>query len=103
MFIVGDGDGSDVENDNEDRGLTQAPGAETYDHGGTKHDILTEEPEQQVNESKQAMEDRKQTRRYHALLELITTEVGYLTDLRALVSVCLSRTPERLIFLSLSS
>lgn len=36
---------------------------------------------------KKAKEDRERTRRFHVLFQLLTTEVGYLVDLRALVSV----------------
>ncbi|PCH40801.1 hypothetical protein WOLCODRAFT_150832 [Wolfiporia cocos MD-104 SS10] len=36
---------------------------------------------------------RVRTRRYHALMELLATEAGYLTDLRALVTVYLEQLP----------
>lgn len=41
-----------------------------------------------VREQEKEKEKAERVRRYHALMELLTTEVGYLLDLRALVTVC---------------
>jgi hypothetical protein len=67
---VGDADGSDVDvdNDNECEG------------------VYVQE-KKLVVEERQEKEARGTLKQYHALLELVTTELGYLTDLRALVSV----------------
>lgn len=86
MFIVGDADGSDAENDRQGRNADVEAGSAE----GPKEETPMDEPEQQFDVSEREKEARKRTRRYHALLELITTEVGYLLDLRALVSVCVS-------------
>ena len=90
MFIVGDGDASDADNDIgiEDRNMTTNEDIENGSAESAKVETPTDEVEHQFDVLDKAMEDRKRARRYHALLELLTTEVGYLMDLRALVSVC---------------
>ena len=90
MFIVGDGDASDADNDIdiEDRNMATNEDIENGSAESAKVETPTDEVEHQFDVLDKAMEDRKRARRYHALLELLTTEVGYLMDLRALVSVC---------------
>lgn len=80
MFIVGDGDGDGDASDGEGEGSSGSgdvtPGVEP-----------AKEESDLDKEWRDEREGRRTTRRYHALLELVTTEVGYLMDLRALVSV----------------
>ncbi|KAI0340772.1 hypothetical protein BDW22DRAFT_347717 [Trametopsis cervina] len=78
MFIVGDAEGSDVDVDGELEN-------ELENEGGKR--------ESMVSTAEGEKEERRRARRYHALLELVTTEVGYLVDLRALVSIYLAQLP----------
>ncbi len=78
MFIVG-GDGSDGEGENENEIFVDAEA----ELGSDDVEVLEDQGERDSRER----DERKTARRYHALLELVTTEVGYLQDLRALVSV----------------
>ncbi|KIP01246.1 hypothetical protein PHLGIDRAFT_508477, partial [Phlebiopsis gigantea 11061_1 CR5-6] len=50
-------------------------------------------PQTQASDAPADDRTRAGARRHHALLELLTTEVGYLLDLRALVSVYLEQLP----------
>ncbi|OBZ70185.1 hypothetical protein A0H81_09694 [Grifola frondosa] len=55
-------------------------------------DSLQREQERAAERDRERQrEERARARRYHALLELLTTEVGYLTDLRALVTIYLDQ------------
>ncbi|KAH9948767.1 hypothetical protein B0H21DRAFT_689481 [Amylocystis lapponica] len=100
----GDGDGSDREEEHAGgSGESQSQGHGVESVLGALQQV--EEPEEILAEA--ALEEatfkpetgreteverlRAGTRRYHALMELLSTEVGYLMDLRALVSVYLEQ------------
>lgn len=76
MFTLGDGDTSDNECD----GLLES----TSKPETPPEEVRSPDDDERHLESKKAG-----VKRYHALLELLSTEVGYLLDLRALVSVSL--------------
>ena len=73
MFTLGDGDGDISDNDGEGSG-----------EGSSKAHTPSDEHE---SPSYPVENIPGGSRKYHALVELLTTEVGYLLDLRALVSV----------------
>lgn len=77
VFTLGDGDDSDNEGEGSGDGSQDS---------GEKAETPYEEVRIPVDDEKPP-ESAKGMRRYHALLELLATEVGYLLDLRALVSV----------------
>lgn len=77
MFTLEDGDASD--ND-----------GETSAESSSKAQTLDVEVQSPVEDEKLLESSRTGMKRYHALVELLTTEVGYLLDLRALVSVSLN-------------
>ncbi|KAI0692570.1 hypothetical protein BC835DRAFT_47990 [Cytidiella melzeri] len=85
LFIVGDVDGSDVEVEDETTGKAGVVEEEEEEEGEVM--VLAD------REDREEREGRRTTKRYHALLELVTTEVGYLMDLRALVSIHLAQLP----------
>lgn len=86
MFIVGDGEASDNESEEKVGQRVREVSAASGSADSTNPPTLVEETESLVD-SEMQKEERRRTRKYHALLELVTTEVGYLVDLRALVSV----------------
>ncbi|GJE84557.1 Dbl domain-containing protein [Phanerochaete sordida] len=84
VFTLGDGDDSDNEGEGSGDGLQE-------------FERKTEsQPDEEVTspvDDDKPPESAKGMRRYHALLELLATEVGYLLDLRALVSIYLEQLP----------
>lgn len=66
------------------------------DVGSDDEDHPVREPARVNDEETDRREKMRLIRRYHALTELLTTEVGYLVDLRALVNVS-SRVPSLVI------
>ena len=79
VFTFGDGDGSDNEGDGS---------AESSSKARTPlEEVINTIDDERPPEGSKAV-----VKRYHALLELLSTEIGYLLDLRALVSVSPSPT-----------
>jgi hypothetical protein len=74
MFMLGD-DASDNE-------------AEGSANSSNKEQTPSEEAQNPIEQETFSKSSSAGLTRYHAFLELLTTEVGYLMDLRALVSVC---------------
>ena len=82
VFTLGDGDDSDGDGEGEGSG-----------EGSHDSSDKAEEPRSTVDDDAKPPESARGMKRYHALLELLATEVGYLLDLRALVSVSTAYTP----------
>ena len=76
MFMLDDEDASDGENDDADQEMQTSEGS--HETGTDNHSAESELDRQR---------EAAGVKRYHALMELLLTEVGYLTDLRALVKV----------------
>jgi uncharacterized membrane protein YgdD (TMEM256/DUF423 family) len=72
--------------DNDDGSDNHADGTESIQHSPTSRPLELSSAED--HDSADSL-DRDDLRRYHALVELLATEVGYLIDLRALVNVYL--------------
>lgn len=82
-FTLDDGDASEGENEGEDGETpSSGTGGDSVEDGGGK----AYEEERELHRER----ERVGLRRYHALMELLTTEVGYLMDLRLLVTVSIS-------------
>ncbi|KAI9000707.1 hypothetical protein BD414DRAFT_10781 [Trametes punicea] len=89
----GEGDLSDTEERARGASVGQKRGSRERTESGQ------ELAEEQAREREREKERAERMRRYHALMELLTTEVGYLLDLRVLVTVYL----DQLLLLSASS
>lgn len=76
MFLLDDEDASDGENEDEEQEMPQSEGS---------HESATDEHAAEAELDRQS--EVAGVKRYHALMELLVTEAGYLTDLRALVKV----------------
>ncbi|KAI0677227.1 hypothetical protein C8Q78DRAFT_1088207 [Trametes maxima] len=91
LFSLADDEGEGEVSDAEDGRERDAPEGEkrhARDVSARSEEAIEEEMMRDLEQEKQRAE---RVRRYHALMELLTTEVGYLLDLRALVTVYLDQ------------
>lgn len=85
LFSLDDEEGEGDLSDTEDRERDASGG----EKGGVQKEAApgAQMAEERAMDPERERERAERVRRYHALMELLTTEVGYLLDLRTLVTV----------------
>ncbi|KAI0650416.1 hypothetical protein C8Q79DRAFT_900850 [Trametes meyenii] len=91
LFSLADDEGEGDVSDTEDTRGRDAPPAEKRHARDASTRSEEDAAEEMVRGREQDKQRAERVRRYHALMELLTTEVGYLFDLRALVTVYLDQ------------
>lgn len=85
LFSLDDEEGEGDLSDSEERAGRDALASEK--RGSRKEAAPGSHMAQETVDPEQEQQRAERVRRYHALMELLTTEVGYLLDLRTLVAV----------------